>query len=76
MELDAVISMEFHGTFPLNSSEIDALTPHGIFSAEIDGIPWRYFLRYVPNYLKGLCHAIFYLFKTLKWVFESIEFQE
>ena len=31
MELDAVISMEFHGTFPLNSSEIDALTPMEFF---------------------------------------------
>ena len=80
MELDAVVSMEFHGTFPLNSIEIDVLIPHGMpwkfFSTEIDGIPWRYFLRYVPSYLKGLCHAIFYLFKTLKCVFESIEFQE
>ena len=47
-----------------------------VFSTEIDGIPWRYFLRYVPSYLKGLCHAIFYLFKKLKRVYESIEFQE
>ena len=30
----------------------------------------------VPSYLKGLCHAIFYLFKKLKRVFELIEFQE
>ena len=80
MELDAVVSMEFRGTFPLNSIEIDVLIPHGMpwkfFFTEIDGIPLRYFLRYVPSYLKGLCHAIFYLFKKLKRVFESIEFQE
>ena len=80
MELDAVVSMEFDESFPLKSIEIDVLIPHGMpwkfFSSEIDGIPWRYFLRYVPSYLKGLCHAIFYLFKTLKRVSESIEFQE
>ena len=80
MELDAVVSMEFRGTFPLNSTEIDVLNPHTMpwkfFSTEIHRIPWRYFLRYVPSYLKGLCHAIFYLFKKLTRVFESVEFQE
>ena len=54
MELDAVGFMEFRETFPLNSFEIDALIPHGMqwkfFSTEIDGIPWRYFLRYEPSY--------------------------
>ena len=79
MELNAVFSMECRG-IPLNSIEIDVLIPHGMpwkfFFTEIDEIPLRYFLRYVPSYLKGLCHAIFYFFKKLKHVFESIEFQE
>ena len=35
MELDAVVSAEFRGTFPLNSIEIDVLIPHGM--------PWKYF---------------------------------
>ena len=35
MELDAVVSMEFHGTLPLNSNEIDVLIPHGM--------PWKFF---------------------------------
>ena len=29
MELDAVVSMEFRGNFPLNSIEIDVLIPYG-----------------------------------------------
>ena len=37
MELDAVVSMEFRGTFPLNSIEIDVLIPHGM--------PWKLFPR-------------------------------
>ena len=80
MELDAVVSMEFHGPFPLNSIEIDVLIPHGM--------RWKFFPRQsrefhggisygmIPSYLKGLCHAIFYLFIKLKRVFESIELQE
>ena len=76
MELDAVVSAEFRGTFPLNSTEIDVIECHGNISTEIDGIPWKYFLRCVPSYLKGLCHAIFYLFKKIKGVFLSIESQE
>ena len=80
MESDAVVSIEFRRTFPLNFIEIDVLIPHGMpwkfFSKEIDGIPWRYFLRYVPIYLKELCHAIFYLFEKLTRAFEAIEFQE
>ena len=82
MELDAVVSMECRGTFPLNSIEIDVLIPHGM--------PWNFFPRKSMEFhggisygmyqcsklFKGLCHAIFYLFKKLKRVFESIEFQE
>ena len=33
MELDAVVSMEFRGTFPLNSIQIDVVIPHGM--------PWK-----------------------------------
>ena len=54
MELDAVVFMEFRGTFPLNSIQMDVPLPHGMpwnfFSTEIDEIPWRYFLQHVPNY--------------------------
>ena len=35
MELDAVVSMEFRGTSPLNSIEIDVLIPHAM--------PWKFF---------------------------------
>ena len=49
-------SIEFHWNWcpypPWNAMEI--------FSTEIDGIPWRYFLRYVPgapndNFRKNIC---------------------
>ena len=37
MELDAVVSMEFRGTFLFNSIEIDVLILHGM--------PWKFFPR-------------------------------
>ena len=81
MEINGIGCSGFHGIswnfsieFHLNWCPYPPWNALEIFSTEIDGIPWRYFLRYVPRYLKGLCHAIFYLFKKLKRVFESIEF--
>ena len=63
MELDTVVSMEFRGIFLLNSIEIDVLIPHGMpwkfFSTEIDGIPWRYFLRYDTKLFKGAMSRYF-----------------
>jgi len=67
MELDAVVSMEFRGTFPMNSIEIDVLIPHGM--------PWKFFPRKSMEVHEGISYGI-YLFKKLKRVFESIEFQE
>ena len=53
--------MECHGNFfPRKSMEFHGGISYGM----------------IPSYLKGLCHAIFYLFKKLKRVFEAIEFQE
>ena len=82
MELGAVVSMEFRGTFPLNSIEIDVLIPHGML--------WKFFPRKSMEFNGGISYAMyqctklfkgamsryFLPFKKLKRVFESIEFQE
>ena len=46
MELDAVVSMEFRGIFPLNSIEIDVLILHGM--------PWKYFPRKSMEFHGGI----------------------
>ena len=51
MELDAVVSMEFRGTFPLNSIEIDVLIPHGM--------PWKFFLRKSMEFHGGISHGMY-----------------
>ena len=50
MELDAVVSMEFHGTFPLNSIEIDVLIPHGM--------PWNFFPRKWMEFHGGVSYGM------------------
>ena len=51
MELDAVVSMEFRGTFPLNSIEIDLLTPHGM--------PWKFFPRKSMEFHGGISYGMY-----------------
>ena len=53
MELDAVVSMEFRGTFPLNSIEIDVLDvliPHGM--------PWKFFPRKSMEFHGGISYGM------------------
>ena len=59
MESDAVVSMEFSGTFPLNSIEIDVLIPHGM--------PWKLFPR------KSIRFFITVIFLIIKNTFQ-VEF--
>ena len=51
MELDTVVSMEFHGTFPLNSIEIDVLIPHGM--------PWKFFPRKSMEFHGGISYGMY-----------------
>ena len=51
MELDAIVSMEFHGTFPLNSIEIDVLIPHGM--------PWKFFPRISMEFHGGISYGMY-----------------
>ena len=51
MELDAVVSMEFRGTFPLNSIEIDVLIPHGM--------PWKFFPRKSMEFYGAISYGMY-----------------
>ena len=51
MELDAVVSMEFRGTFPLNSIEIDVLIPHAM--------PWKFFPRESMEFHGGISYGMY-----------------
>ena len=51
MELDAVVSMEFRGTFPLNSIEIVVLIPHGM--------PWKFFPRKSMEFHGGISYGTY-----------------
>ena len=51
MELDAVVSMEFHETFPLNSIEIGALIAHGM--------PWKFFPRKSMEFHGGISYGMY-----------------
>ena len=51
MELDAVVSMEFRGTFPLNSIESDVLIPHVM--------PWKFFPRKSMEVFLTVCTKLF-----------------
>ena len=51
MELDAVVSMEFRGTFLLNSFEIDVLIPHGM--------PWNFFPRKSMEFHGGISYGMY-----------------
>ena len=55
MELDAVVSVEFRGTFPLNSIEIDVLILHGM--------PWKFFPRNRWNSMEVFLTVCTKLFK-------------
>ena len=58
MELDAVVSMEFRGTFPLNSIEIDVLIPHGM--------PWKFFPRKSMESHGGISYGMYQCTKLFK----------
>ena len=51
MELDAVVSMEFRGTFPLNSTEIDVLIPHTM--------PWKFFSTISIEFHGGISYGVY-----------------
>ena len=51
MELDAVVSMQFRGIFPLNSIEIDVLMPHGM--------PWKFFPRKSMEFHGGISYVMY-----------------
>ena len=51
MESDAVVSMKFRGTFPLNSIEIDVLIPHGM--------PWTFFPRKSMEFHGGISYSMY-----------------
>ena len=51
MELDAVVSMEFRGTFPLNSIEIDVLIPNAM--------PWKFFPRKSMEFHGGISYGMY-----------------
>ena len=51
VELDAVVSMEFRRTFPLNSIEIDVLIPHGM--------PWKFFPRKSMEFHGGISYGMY-----------------
>ena len=46
MQFDAVVSMEFHGPFPLNS-------------IEIDGMPWKFFPRKSMEFHGGISYGMY-----------------
>ena len=51
MESDAVVSMKFRGTFPLNPIEIDGLIPHGM--------PWKFFPRNSMEFHGGISYGMY-----------------